>query len=65
MKKIRQKHKHSSLSFFQHALLSPIIQPDADLPVNPAAAIKAAQQALQAAGWTREEARAETRHKGS
>lgn len=64
MKK-RNHYKHSSLSFLQFAMLSPIIQPDAGLTINPAAAILAAEQAFQAAGWTPAQARAETRPKGS
>lgn len=64
MKKKRNHHKSSGLSYFQHALLSPIIQPDAGLTVNPAGAIKVAQRALQAAGWSAKQARAEIRHRG-
>ncbi len=64
MKKRRQ-HKSSSLSFFQYAMLRPIIQPDAGLKMNPAAAILAAEQAFRAAGWTPARAKAETRPKGS
>lgn len=64
MKK-RTHHKPSGLSYFQHALLYPILQPENKPAMNPAAAIKVAQKTYRAAGWTAGQARAELRHKGS
>jgi len=53
--------KPAALGFFQFALLRQVIQPGADGGKNDAATIMAAEAAFMAAGWTREEARAETR----
>lgn len=59
------KHQKPGLSFLQFALLSPVIRPDADLKINPAAVILSAEEAYRAAGWTPSQAKAETRPKGS